>query len=43
MMDPGLALAVGLAASTFTLFLAIIAVGGALRWGLRRRPATDRR
>ena len=39
MMDPGLALAVGLAASTFTLFLAIIAVGGTLRWGLRRRPA----
>jgi Na+/glutamate symporter len=42
MTDPGLALAAGLAAATFTLFLAIIA-GGALRWGLRRRPATDAR
>jgi hypothetical protein len=38
MTDPRLALAVGLAAATLALFLAVIAVGGALRAGLAPWP-----
>ena len=39
MTDPRLAVAVGLAAATLALFLAVIAVGGALRAGLPVRDA----